>query len=285
MKARFVLIAAVAAALVALPAGALGSSSHATTNRASSRGLDRRRREPRPTSRASTLSNTDNGLITIFHIADLEPAGAHARTCLIFDVAGHRLKSVPPATPQSLGADYATCSLSPVWGRSLQVEWHDVRQRTRRRRQSRTPMTRPARRSASERRDLDGTKAINFGAEPRSPASPRTRVATPTSRMRTDDFRSGPRPRVRQTTRVLTKLTLKQTAFSYTPKPAKSGTRLRPPRWQRLRAIHQARSRKATVTCVATIKGRRGLRPDALAGRTVSQAASGRCRRRPRARR
>ena len=53
---------------------------------------------------------------------------------------------------------------------------------------------------------------------------------------------------------VLTKLTLKQTAFSYTPKPAKSGVRLT----ATLAATESDTSgpvAKATVTCAATIKG------------------------------
>ena len=72
--------------------------------------------------------------------------------------------------------------------------------------------------------DLDGTKAINFGVDAFSGITIDASGNADFTNAH-DDLAPDPGHGFYNYS-VLTKLTLKQTAFSYTPKPAKSGARL-----------------------------------------------------------
>ena len=100
--------------------------------------------------------------------------------------------------------------------------------------------------------DLGGTKAINFGADAISGITTDASGNADFTNAH-DDLAPDPGHGFFNYS-VITKLTLKQTAFSYTPKPAKSGARLT----ATLAATESDTAgpvAKATITCVATIKG------------------------------
>ena len=246
MKARFVLVATVAAALVALPAGALGSSSHIATNAqsfADSVGEDANA----PDITSIDVSNTDNGLIT-FHIA-ISNRPALTSDMLILMCMD---TDANPATgdTQSLGADYAL-QLEP--GAIGLFKWNGT---TFDNAPSATTVTYGYDATGATIRvgvqDLDGTKAINFGVDAISGITVDA-SGNPDFTNAHDDLAPDPGHGFYNYS-VLTKLTLKQTAFSYTPKPAKSGARLT----ATLAATESDTAgpvAKATITCVATIKG------------------------------
>ena len=159
MKARFVLVATVAAALVALPAGALGSSSHITTNAqsfADSVGED----ADAPDITSVDVSNTDAGLITFQIAISNRPAFTPDMAVLVcLDTDAN------PATgdPQSLGADYVI-ELDP--GSVGLFKWNGT---TFDNAPSATTVTYGYDATGATIRvgiqDLGGTKAINFGAD------------------------------------------------------------------------------------------------------------------------
>ena len=261
MKARLVLIAAVAAALVALPAGALGSGARATTNAQSfpdSTGEDANA----PDITSIDVSNTDNGLIT-FHIAiSNRPTLTPDMLILMWmDTDAN------PATgdPQALGADYAL-QLEP--GAIGLFKWNGT---TYDNAPSATTVTFAYDATGATMRvgvqDLGGTKAINFGVDAISGITVDASGNADFTNAH-DDFA----PDLGHgffNYSVLTKLTLKQTAFAYTPKPAKSGARLT----ATLAATESDTNGPvagATVTCVATIKGVRLRATHSLANGVAS---------------
>jgi hypothetical protein len=236
----------VAAALVALPAGALGSSSHIATNAqsfADSVGEDANA----PDITNIDVSNTDNGLIT-FHIAiSNRPTFTPDMAVLVWlDTDAN------PATgdPQSLGADYVI-ELDP--GSIGLFKWNGT---TFDNAPSATTVTYSYDATGATIRagiqDLGGTKVINFGADAISGITTDASGNADFTNAH-DDLAPDPGHGFFNYA-VITKLTLKQTAFSYTPKPAKSGARLT----ATLAATESDTTgpvAKATITCVATIKG------------------------------
>jgi hypothetical protein len=234
----------VAAALVALPAGALGSSSHIATNAqsfADSVGEDANA----PDITNIDVSNTDNGLIT-FHIAiSNRPTFTPDMAVLVWlDTDAN------PATgdPQSLGADYVI-ELDP--GSIGLFKWNGT---TFDNAPSATTVTYSYDATGATIRagiqDLGGTKVINFGADAISGITTDASGNADFTNAH-DDLAPDPGHGFFNYA-VITKLTLKQTAFSYTPKPAKSGARLT----ATLAATESDTTgpvAKATITCVATI--------------------------------
>ena len=235
-----------AAALVALPAGALGSGARATTNAqsfADSTGED----ASAPDITSIDVSNTDAGLIT-FHIAiSNRPTFTSDMAVLVWlDTDAN----AATGDPQSLGAEYVIELDSGAVGL---FKWNGT---TYDNAPSSTTLTYAYDASGATihigTQDLDGTKAINFGADAISgittDASGNADFTNAHSDLAPDPghgfFNYS----------VLTKLTLKQTAFAYTPKPAKSGARLT----ATLAATESDTSGPvagATISCVATIKG------------------------------
>jgi hypothetical protein len=245
LRARHVLIA-VAAAFVALPAVALGGSSHIATNSKSfpdSTGEDANA----PDVTAIDVSNTDAGMIT-FHI------GISNRPTFTPDMAVlvwlDTDANAATGDAQSLGAEYVI-ELDP--GAVGLFKWNGT---TYDNAPSSTTLTYSYDSTGATIRigvqDLGGTKAINFGADAISGIT--------TDASGNADFTNTHRDLAPDPGHgfynyaVLTKLTLKQTAFSYTPKPAKPGAKLT----ASLAATESDTSgpvTKATVACVATVKG------------------------------
>ena len=129
MKARLLLLTLLAGALVALPAAALGSASHAAANSQSfpdSTGED----AAAPDITSVDVSNTDTGMITFKINISNRPTFTPDMLLQIFiDTDGN------PATgdPQSLGADYAIQLDLARWASSSGMARRS-RQRRRRRR-------------------------------------------------------------------------------------------------------------------------------------------------------
>ncbi len=246
LKARLVLVLAAAAALVALPAGALGSSSRTTTNTqsfADSTGEDANA----PDITSIDVSNTDAGLIT-FHIAiSNRPALTSDMAVLLWlDTDAN------PATgdPQSLGAEYVV-EVDP--GAVNLFKWDGTTYQSA---PSQSTVTYGYDATGATVRvgvqDLDGTKLINFGADAISGITTDASGNADFTNVH-DDLAPDPGHGF-YSYNVLTKLTLKQTAFAYTPKPAKAGGK----ETATLAATESDTAGPvagATVTCVATIKG------------------------------
>jgi hypothetical protein len=261
LRARLVLIAAVGAALVALPAGALGSSSRVTTNSqsfADSTGEDANA----PDITSIDVTNTDAGLIT-FHIAiSNRPTFTSDMAVLVWlDTDAN------PATgdPKALGADYVI-ELDP--GAVGLFKWNGT---TFDNAPSATTLTFTYDTTGATIhigvQDLAGTKAINFGADAISGITTDASGNADFTNAH-DDLAPDPGHGFFNYS-VLTKLTLKQAAFAYTPKPAKSGARLT----ATLAATESDTSGPvagATVTCVATIKGVRLRATHSLANGVAS---------------
>ena len=261
MKARLVLIAAVAAALVALPAGALGSGARATTNTQSfpdSTGED----ASAPDITSIDVSNTDNGLIT-FHVAISNRPTLTPDMAVLLWIDSDA--NAATGDPQSLGAEYVI-ELDP--GAIGLFKWDGT---TYTNAPSSTTLTYAYDATGATIRigtqDLDATKLINFGVDAISGIT--------TDASGNADFTNAhndlaPDPgHGFYNYAVLTKLTLTQTAFAYTPKPAKSGARLT----ATLAATESDTSGPvagATVTCVATIKGVRLRATHSLANGVAS---------------
>jgi hypothetical protein len=241
-----VLVVAAAAVLVALPPGALGSSSRTTTNTQSftdSTGED----AAAPDITGITVSNTDGGLIT-FHIAiSNRPTFTPDMDFLVF------LDTDANATTgdaQALGADYAI-ELDP--GAVGLFKWDGANFSAA---PSSTTLTFGYDATGATIRvgiqDLGGTKAFNFGIDATSGVTTDASGNADFTNAH-DDFAPDPGHGFFNYS-VITKLTLKQTAFAYTPKPAKAGARLS----ATLAATESDTSgpvAQATVTCVASIKG------------------------------
>lgn len=246
LKARLVLVLAAAAALVALPAGALGSSSRTTTNTqsfADSTGEDANA----PDITSIDVSNTDAGLIT-FHIAiSNRPALTSDMAVLLWlDTDAN------PATgdSQSLGAEYVV-EVDP--GAVNLFKWDGT---TYQPAPSQSTLTYGYDATGATVRvgvqDLDGTKLINFGADAISGITTDASGNADFTNVH-DDLAPDPGHGFYNYS-ILTKLTLKQTAFAYTPKPAKAGGK----ETATLAATESDTAGPvagATVTCVATIKG------------------------------
>ncbi|MGZ4334848.1 MAG: hypothetical protein ACXVRJ_11335 [Gaiellaceae bacterium] len=246
MKARLFVIALLGAALVALPTAALGSASHAATNSQSfpdSTGEDANA----PDITSVDVSNTDAGLIT-FHIAiSNRPAFTPDMIVLMFLDTD---KKPTTGDTRSLGADYAI-ELDP--GAIGLFKWDGT-----------TFSAAPSQTSVTfgydatgatihvSAADLGGTKGINFGVDAISGIT--------LDANGNDDFTNShddlapDRGHGFFSYAVLTKLTLKQTAFTTSPKPAKAGARFT----ASLAATESDTAgpiTKGTITCVATVKG------------------------------
>lgn len=261
MKARLVLIAATAAALVVLPAGALGSSSRTTTNTqsfADSIGEDANA----PDITSINVSNTDGGLIT-FHVAiSNRPTLTPDMTVLIWlDTDAN------PATgdAKSLGAEYVI-EVDP--GAVSLYKWDGT-----------TYANAPSASTVTYGydatgatvhvgvQDIGGTKLINFGVDAISGITTDASGNADFTNAHDDLAPDGGHGFYNYS--VITKLTLKQTAFAYTPKPAKSGARFT----ATLAATESDTSgpvATATVSCVATIKGVRLRATHSLANGVAS---------------
>ena len=261
LKGTLVLVVAAAAALVALPAGALGSSSRTTTNTQSF--VDSTGEDPNaPDITGINVSNTDGGLIT-FHVAiSNRPTLTSDMTVLLWlDTDAN------PATgdPQSLGAEYVI-EVDP--GVVSLFKWDGTTYQSA---PSATTVTYGYDATGATVRvgiqDLGGTKLINFGADAISGIT--TDASGNADFTNAHDDLAPDANHGFYNYSVITKLTLKQTAFAYTPKPAKAGAR----ETATLAATESDTSgpvANATVTCVATIKGVRLRATHSLAGGVAS---------------
>jgi hypothetical protein len=261
LKARLVLVVGAAAGLIALPAGALSSSSRATTNTqsfADSTGEDANA----PDITSIDVSNTDAGLIT-FHVAiSNRPTLTDDMTVLVYlDTDAN------PATgdAQSLGAEYVV-EVDP--GVVSLYKWDGT---TYQNAPSATTLTYGYDATGATVhlgiQDIGGTKLINFDVIALSGIT--------TDASGNADFTNAHADLAPDAGHgfynysVITKLTLKQTAFAYTPKPAKAGAR----ETATLAATESDTSgpvAKASVTCVATIKGVRLAATHSLANGVAS---------------
>ena len=261
VKARLFLLALIATALVAMPAAALGSAAHTSSNSQSfpdSTGEDAQA----PDITSTDVSNTDAGMITFKINISNRPALTSDMIILVFlDTDAN------PATgdPQSLGADYAI-QLEP--GSVALFKWDGT-----------TFSTAPSQTTLTYAYDATGA-TIRVGAQDlgarrrstsvstRSRASRWTRAAIRTSRTRTTILHpiSG---HGFYSYAVLIKVTLKASAFTTTPKPAKAGARFT----ATVAATESDTAgpvTKATITCVASIKGVRLRATHSLANGVAS---------------
>jgi hypothetical protein len=261
VKARLLVLSLLAGALVALPSGALGSSSHAATNSQSfpdSTGEDANA----PDITGVDVSNDDAGLIT-FHVKISNRATLTADMAVLIwiDTDGN------PATgdPQSDGAEYFV-ALDPS-GVAL-LKWngtdYDVAQ-------SQASVTyhydSTGATITASAADLGGAKQANF-------------FVIAISGLATDasgniDFTNAHADAAPDAGhglyayKVLTKLTLTPSAFTTAPKPAKAGKRL-------TASVAVTESDTAgpvtsgTVTCSGTIKGARVAATHSLANGVAS---------------
>ena len=246
MNARLFVIALLGAALVALPTTALGSASHAATNSQSfpdSTGEDANA----PDITGIDVSNDDNGLIT-FHVKIANrPALTSDMLILVFLDTDQNQAT---GNPNALGADYLIDLESA--GVFL-LKWDGTQFGNAPSQTSLTysyDATGPTIHVAAS--DLGGTKAINFGVDATSgivvDAS-----GNPDFTNSHDDLAPDPGHGF-FSYQVIAKLTLKQIAFTTTPKPAKSGARFS----ATLAATESDTNgpiTKATVTCAGSVKG------------------------------
>jgi hypothetical protein len=261
VKARLLLLTLLAGALVALPAAALGSSSRTTVNSQSfpdSTGEDAQA----PDVTSVDVSNTDAGMITFKINISNRPAFTPDMLVLMWlDTDAN------PATgdPQSLGADYAI-QLEP--GAVGLFKWDGT---TFSSAPSQTTLTFGYDATGATIRvgiqDLGGTKKINFGVDAVSGIT--------VDAQGNDDFTNAHDDFAPDLGHgfynyaVLTKVTLTQTAFTTTPKRAKSGARFT----ASLAATESDTGgpvAKATIACVATIKGVRLRATHSLANGVAS---------------
>jgi hypothetical protein len=255
------MIALLGAALVALPSAALGSASHAAANSQSfpdSTGEDANA----PDITSVDVSNTDAGLIT-FHVAiSNRPTFTSDMILLVFLDTD---KNAATGDPQSLGSHYAI-ELDP--GAVGLFKWDGT-----------TFSAAPSQASVTfgydatgatirvGAADLGGTKAINFGITALSGITVDASGNPDFTNSHVDlapDAGHG-----FFSYAVLTKLTLKQTAFLTSPKPAKAGARFT----ASLAATESDTAgpvTKGTVTCSATVKGTRIAATHSLANGVAS---------------
>lgn len=250
-----------AAILVAVPAGALGGSARISTNSqsyADSTGED----PSAPDITSIATSNTDAGLIT-FHVAiSNRPTLTSDMAVLIWlDTDAN------PSTgdPKSLGSEYVI-ELDP--GAVGLFKWDGT---TYSNAGAATTLTYSYDATGATinigAQDLGGTKAFNFGADAISGIGTDASGNADFTNAHDDLAPDAGHGFYNYT--VITKLTLKQTAFAYTPKPAKSGGR----ETATLAATESDTSGPvagATVTCVATIKNVRIRATHSLANGVAS---------------
>jgi hypothetical protein len=250
-----------AAALVALPSGALGSASHVATNSqsfADSTGED----ASAPDITGIDVSNTDAGLIT-FHVKiSNRPTLTSDMLLLMFmDTDGN----ASTGDPDIAGADYA---LQLDSGGAGLFKWNGT-----------TYDPAPSQTSVTYRydssgatltasaADLGGAKVVNFATIVLSGLATDASGNPDLTNAHSDvapDAGHG-----LYAYNVLTKLTLKQTAFTTSPKPAKAGARFT----ASLAATESDTNgpvANGTVACAATVKGVRVAATHSLANGVAS---------------
>jgi len=261
VKARLLVISLTAAALVALPSGALGSSSHVATNSQSfpdSIGEDANA----PDITGVDVSNTDAGLIT-FHVKiSNRPALTSDMLVLMWmDTDGN----AATGDPDFAGADYAL-QLEP--GAVGLFKWDGT---TYNPADSQTSVTYGYDASGAtltvSAADLGGARVVNFVV-----AAISGLVLDSTGNLDFTNSHSDVAPDAGHGLfkyNVIAKLTLTATAFTTTPKPAKAGKR-----FTASLAVNESDTNgpiaTATVTCVGTIKGVRVAATHSLAAGIAS---------------
>ena len=261
MKARLLVIALLGAALIALPTAALGSASHSTTNAKSfpdSTGEDANA----PDITGIDVSNDDSGMVTFKINMPNRPALTSDMLVLVFLDTDQNPQT---GDPQSFGADYLIDLESA--GVFL-LKWNGTTFDTA---PSSTTVTFSYDASGPTIhvgvQDLNGSKGVNFGVDAISGIATDAQGA-PDFTNSHDDLAPDPGHGFFNYA-ILTKLTLKQTAFTYTPKPAKSGAALT----ATLAATESDTAgpvKNGTIACVATIKGVRLRATHSLANGVAS---------------
>lgn len=246
MKARLLVFALVGAALVAAPSAALGSAAHAAANSqsfADSVGEDANA----PDITGIDVANTDAGLIT-FHVKISNRPALTPDMALVMWIDS----DANPATgdPQALGTEYL---IILVPGSIGMLQWNGSDYVNA---QSQTSLTYSYDATGAtigvSAADLGGTKAINFGVRAWSGIVNDASGNPDFTNAHSDDAPDQGHGFYNYL--VLTKLTLKQIAFTTTPKPAKAGARFT----ASLAATESdtgAQIKKATIACVGKIKG------------------------------
>ncbi|HEY0416941.1 MAG TPA: hypothetical protein VGC78_11185 [Gaiellaceae bacterium] len=244
MRARLLLIAVVSIALVAVPSAAFGRASHATSN--SQTFLDSTGEDPNaPDITEVDVSNDDNAMIT-FHVkVSNRPTFT---TDMAFVVWLDTDANSATGDPKSLGADYLI--ISDPTGPGL-LKWNGSGYDTA---PSQTSLTGSYDATGETLHvsavDLGGTRQIKFAVRALSGlAVDANGNPDPTNEHSDDAPAQGFFSYL-----VIAKLTLKQIAFTTAPKPARAGGRLT----ATLAATESDTAgpvAKATVTCVATVKG------------------------------
>jgi hypothetical protein len=254
-------IALLGAALIAVPTTALGNASHVATNAQTfpdSTGEDANA----PDITGIDVSNDDNGAIT-FHIKiSNRPALTSDMLVLVFLDTDQNPST---GSANSLGADYLVDLES---GGVFLLKWDGT---TYNDAPSQTSLTYSYDATGATvrvaARDLGATKGFNFGVEATSGIVIDAN-GDPDFTNSHDDLAPDPGHGFFSYT-VISKLTLKQIAFTTTPKPAKSGARFT----ATLAATESDTAgpvTKATVTCDAEIKGARLRATHSLANGVAS---------------
>jgi hypothetical protein len=248
LKARLLMVVALGAVLVALPTGALGSASRIATNNQSF--PDSTGEDPNaPDITSVNVSNTDAGDITFKVNISNRPTITPDMTVLIYLNTDNNQAT---GDPNTLGADDV---IEVDAGAVGMFQWNGTTYTTA---PSQTSLTYAYDATGAtvhiNASDLGGTKALQFVVEAISGIG--------TDANGDADFTNAhgdvaPDPgHGLFSYSVLTKLTLKQTAFTTTPKPAKSGARFT----ASLAATESDTNgpiAKATITCAATDKGKK----------------------------
>jgi hypothetical protein len=246
VKARLLVIALLGAALVAAPSAALGSASHVAANSqsfADSVGEDANA----PDITGIDVANTDAGLIR-FHVKVSNRPTFTSDMAFVMWIDS----DANPTTgdPQSLGAEYLIVLVPGSVG-MLQWNGSDYVNAP-----SQTSLTYSYDATGAtisvSAADLGGTKAINFGARAWSGIVTDASGNPDFTNAHQDDAPDAGHGFYNYA--VLTKLTLKQIAFTTAPKPAKAGARFT----ASLAATESDTAgpvKKATITCSAKIKG------------------------------
>jgi hypothetical protein len=261
VKARLSVLAVIAAALVAIPTAALGSASHAAVNSQSfpdSTGED----AAAPDITSIDVSNTDNGLITFKVNISNRPALTPDMIILMWIDSDNN-----PATGDtgSFGADYAI-ELDP--GSVAMFKWDGTTYSVA---PSQTSLTYSYDATGATIRlaaqDIDNTKAIRFGVDAISGIVIDANGNADFTNAK-EDLAPDPGHGF-YAYNVVQKLTLKQTAFTTAPKPAKSGARFTAT-LAGTESDTNGPITKGTVACVATIKGVRLRATHSLANGVAS---------------
>jgi hypothetical protein len=246
VKARLLVLALLAAALVAAPTAALGSASHADSNSQSF--TDSTGEDPNaPDITGIDVSNTDAGMIT-FHVKISNRPTFTPDMLIVMWID----TDANPSTgdPQSLGADYA---IVLVPGSVGLLKWDGTGYSNA---PSQTSLTYSYDATGAtiniSATDLGGTKAINFGV--RATSGVVTDASGNPDFTNAHDDLAPDAGHGFYSYQVLTKLTLKVTAFTTTPKPAKAGQRFTAS-LAALESDTQGPVKNATITCAGFIKG------------------------------